>query len=212
MLKKIIPWTACPNFLEMGCVLGGRKQKHASWKGGTQHLLKWNTPLKFNSSPLKSYRDPIGKDRLPFPPFFRGFHSLLNFRGVNPFAKKPTSIHLHSSKIYPRCASNEMEHSFGLEPAIITFAPVIWACQTSVCITSMWLENAPVFKKYVVDVYIYIHTYIYYMYKEFPAHYFYIASKILKVFETCFSWVVWVAQLSHKMGRKLTWRTVYHSQ
>ena len=38
------------------------------------------TPPKFNSSPLKSYRNPIGKDRLPFPPFFRG--ELLNFGGV----------------------------------------------------------------------------------------------------------------------------------
>ena len=27
---------------------------------------------KFNSSPLKSYRDPIGKACLPLPPFFRG--------------------------------------------------------------------------------------------------------------------------------------------
>ncbi len=30
-----------------------------------------DTPPKFTSSPLKSYRTPIGKDRLPFPPFFR---------------------------------------------------------------------------------------------------------------------------------------------
>ena len=30
--------------------------------------------------PLNSYRDPIGKDRLPFPPIFRG--ELLIFRGV----------------------------------------------------------------------------------------------------------------------------------
>ena len=33
--------------------------------------LFWDTPPKFSSSPLKSYRNPIGKDRLPFPPFFR---------------------------------------------------------------------------------------------------------------------------------------------
>ena len=36
--------------------------KHFSWSIG------WLRPPKFNSSPLKSY--PIGKDRLPFPPFF----------------------------------------------------------------------------------------------------------------------------------------------
>ena len=35
---------------------------------------------KFNSSPLKSYQNPIGKDRLPLPPLFRG--ELLNFGGV----------------------------------------------------------------------------------------------------------------------------------
>ena len=35
---------------------------------------------KFNSSPLKSYRNPKGKDRLPLPPFFRV--ELLNFGGV----------------------------------------------------------------------------------------------------------------------------------
>ena len=29
-------------------------------------------PPNFNSLPLKSYRYPIGKDRLPVPPFFRG--------------------------------------------------------------------------------------------------------------------------------------------
>ena len=44
---------------------------------------------KFNSSPLKSYRNP-GKDRLPFPPFFRCFHSLLNF-GAGCIVKKATS-------------------------------------------------------------------------------------------------------------------------
>ena len=32
------------------------------------------------SLPLKSYRTPIGKACLPFPPFFRG--KLLNFRGI----------------------------------------------------------------------------------------------------------------------------------
>ena len=37
------------------------------------------TPLKFNSSPLKSYRAPIGKACLPLPPFFRV--ELLNFGG-----------------------------------------------------------------------------------------------------------------------------------
>ena len=36
---------------------------------------------KFNSSPLKSYRDPIGKYRLPVPAFFRGFYSLASFQG-----------------------------------------------------------------------------------------------------------------------------------
>ena len=39
-----------------------------------------DTPPKFNSSPLKSYRLPIGKDRLPFPPFFRGENVKLRVR------------------------------------------------------------------------------------------------------------------------------------
>ena len=38
------------------------------------------THLKFNSSPLKSDRDPIGKANVFQAPFFRG--ELLNFRGV----------------------------------------------------------------------------------------------------------------------------------
>ena len=42
------------------------------------NLFLFNTPPKFNSSPLKSYRNPIGKDRLPFPPFFMGCK---HFRG-----------------------------------------------------------------------------------------------------------------------------------
>ena len=41
-----------------------------------------------NSSPLKSYQNPIGKDRLPSTIFFRG--ELLNFRAV------PTVITLSS--------------------------------------------------------------------------------------------------------------------
>ena len=40
-----------------------------------------NTYLKLNSSPLKSYRAPKGKDGLPTT-IFRGFQSLLNFEGV----------------------------------------------------------------------------------------------------------------------------------
>ncbi len=40
-------------------------------------------------SPLKSYRIPIGKDRLPFPTFFRG--KLLNFGGVPPFLEAKQS-------------------------------------------------------------------------------------------------------------------------
>ena len=57
-------------------------------KGKPCPLKKWifrkhsglgiHTLPKFNSSPLKSYCTPIGKDCLPFPPFFRG--ELLNFR------------------------------------------------------------------------------------------------------------------------------------
>ena len=39
------------------------------------------THLKFNSSPLKSYRNPIGKDRLPTT-IFKG-RTELNFGGVN---------------------------------------------------------------------------------------------------------------------------------
>ena len=42
-------------------------------------------PLKFNSSPLKSYRNPKTKRiRLPVPPFFQGL-LLLNCRGVSPW-------------------------------------------------------------------------------------------------------------------------------
>ena len=36
--------------------------------------------MKFNSSPLKSYRNPIGKANVFQPPFFRG--ELLNIGGV----------------------------------------------------------------------------------------------------------------------------------
>ena len=43
-------------------------------------LLLRVLPPKFNSSPLKSYRNPIGKDRFPTI-IFQGF-SLLNFGGV----------------------------------------------------------------------------------------------------------------------------------
>ena len=35
-----------------------------------------NSLPKFNSSPLKSYRAPIGKDCLPFPAFFSGFFAV----------------------------------------------------------------------------------------------------------------------------------------
>ena len=41
--------------------------------------LKSFTHLKFNSSPLKSYRNPIGKDRLATIDFSG---AMLNFRGV----------------------------------------------------------------------------------------------------------------------------------
>ncbi len=47
-------------------------------------MTTWRRPLtppKFNSSPMKSYRNPIGKDRLPFPPFFRG-KLAVRLRGV----------------------------------------------------------------------------------------------------------------------------------
>ena len=40
------------------------------------------TPPKFNSSPLKSYRNPIGKACLPTI-HFSGVNSLLNVRGVS---------------------------------------------------------------------------------------------------------------------------------
>ena len=46
-------------------------------------LSRLPTLAKFNSSPLKSYQNPKGKDRLPFLPFFRG-NSLLNFGGLQP--------------------------------------------------------------------------------------------------------------------------------
>ena len=49
------------------------------WTGWTSLVF---TSQKFNSSPLKSYRDPIRKDRLPLPPFFR---SMLNLGGVTMF-------------------------------------------------------------------------------------------------------------------------------
>ena len=37
--------------------------------GKAQLFLSFTLP-NFNSSPLKSYQVPIGKDRLPVPPFF----------------------------------------------------------------------------------------------------------------------------------------------
>ena len=60
---------------------------------------RMNTPPKFNSSPLKSYRNPIGKDRLPFPPFFRS--ELLNFWGCNsPFFPAGPLRHLKRCLFY----------------------------------------------------------------------------------------------------------------
>ena len=55
----------------------------------------WNLRLtlrKFNSSPLKSYRDPIGKDHLPTIMAFRG--ELLNFGGVTALKEKSGSFNL----------------------------------------------------------------------------------------------------------------------
>ena len=52
--------------------------------------LQIYTHLKFNSSPLKSYRNPIGKaDRLPFPSFFRG-KLLLSFGNCDHRQPGPT--------------------------------------------------------------------------------------------------------------------------
>ena len=39
-------------------------------------------PRSLNTSPLKSYRNPLGKEKgFEFPPFFRGIHWLLNVGG-----------------------------------------------------------------------------------------------------------------------------------
>ena len=52
-----------------------------SWR--SQCFFKKNTLPKFNSSPLKSHKIPIGSRIVfPVPPFFRG-NSLLNFGGVD---------------------------------------------------------------------------------------------------------------------------------
>ena len=52
------------------------------WGNLTKILVEsyWGTPPKFNSSPLKSYRNPIGKDRLPTT-IFQGLYTL-NLGGV----------------------------------------------------------------------------------------------------------------------------------
>ena len=66
-------------------------------------LLGFTTLPKFNSSPLKSYRNPIGKDRLPTI-IFRG--KLLNFRGVrvgsNSNSFIPVTLLLSSSPLSSR--------------------------------------------------------------------------------------------------------------
>ena len=56
-----------------------------SLSSGAHMLVPFRATLpKFNSSPPKSCRDPIGKDHLPTTMAFRG-NSLLNFVGVSPF-------------------------------------------------------------------------------------------------------------------------------
>ena len=48
----------------------------------SENMMMLPPPPKFNSSPLKRYRNPIGKACLALPPFFRV--ELLNFGGVIP--------------------------------------------------------------------------------------------------------------------------------
>ena len=78
-----------------------------------QDLSLASTPPKFNSSPLKSYRNPIGSRIVFQPPFFRG--ELLNFRGVNEgFVLKPG----HGCNGSPCPCGPRFEHcdSEGLSP------------------------------------------------------------------------------------------------
>ena len=56
--KKQLPGLLARIFLKWGVYL---VDENKNMRLETEELLvKWNTPLKFNSSPLKSYRDPIG--------------------------------------------------------------------------------------------------------------------------------------------------------
>ena len=68
-------------------------EKLPSWATNISPDIPWKSPILkmiFSKLPLvgyvlnflKSYRGPIGKDRLPFASFFRC--KLLNFRGCNP--------------------------------------------------------------------------------------------------------------------------------
>ena len=68
----------------LGFWVGHGKKYHGFFGGWwLANRCKWLPPPKFSSLPLKSYRAPIGKARLPTTMAFRG--ELLNFGGDNCF-------------------------------------------------------------------------------------------------------------------------------
>ena len=77
----------CPPKKQMKMMVWFRCYGPYKWITVVINLLigsPFHTPFtlpKFNSSQLKSYQNPIGKDRLPVPPFFRG-KLAVNFGGV----------------------------------------------------------------------------------------------------------------------------------
>ena len=142
----------------MGCVLGGRKQKHASWKGGTQHLVKWNTPLKFNITPEK-LPGPNRKGSSSFPTIFQGFSlAVKKIGGVDPFAianfYSLTFIE-NLSKICKQLWSIQ-----GLEPAISPISRNMSVVHKRVKkLACGW--KTPQFSRNTLFMYIYIYIYIY---------------------------------------------------
>ncbi len=54
-------------------------------------------------APEKLPSNPIGKDRLPFPPFFRG--ELLNFLGVVIFKRKALNHRKRRTRIWHACVN-----------------------------------------------------------------------------------------------------------
>ena len=82
---------------------GGMPCRHV-WLGEFVFPVMFTPPRRFNSSPLKSYRNPIGSRIVFQSHHFSGVNSLLNFGGV----RDPTKIQM--TWIYSRLKRNPSCH------------------------------------------------------------------------------------------------------